>query len=52
MLAVADRVATVVGAPRRPSALVDPPRAGARYEAWWWRLWLRDVVRRLRERRG
>lgn len=51
MLAIADRVAAAIGAPR-PSAAVDSPPAGLRYEAWWRRLWVRDVIRRARERRA
>jgi lysophospholipase L1-like esterase len=27
-------------------------RRDLRYEGWWWRLWVRDVLRRRRERRG
>ncbi|MDX6665679.1 MAG: hypothetical protein QOG68_1885 [Solirubrobacteraceae bacterium] len=52
MLAMADRVAAALGAPTRPSALVDPPAGRVRYEAWWWRLWLRDALRRALERHG
>ena len=51
MLELADRAAATLGAPR-PSAGVEAPGSGARYAAWWWRLWARDVVRRARERRA
>lgn len=34
-----------------PPPAVGTPRLNARYAAWWWRLWVRDVVRRARERR-
>lgn len=52
-LAIADAVARALGAPRVPSSLAEPVRGPvheARYEAWWARLWIRDVVRRARER--
>jgi hypothetical protein len=35
-----------------PSSLVDPPRGALRFEAWWARLLLRDLIRRARERRS
>jgi lysophospholipase L1-like esterase len=53
-LALADAAARALGAPRLPSALAEPADGAipeARYAAWWWRLWGRDVVRRARERR-
>jgi lysophospholipase L1-like esterase len=52
-LAIADVVARALGAPRLPSAPAEPlrgPLHAARYEAWWARLWVRDVIRRGRER--
>lgn len=55
-IALADAAALALGAARLPSALADAPADGvgarARYEAWWARLWLRDVIRRASERRG
>lgn len=54
-LAIADAAAQALGAPRMPSSLAEPGRGvghRARYEAWWARLWVRDVVRRARERRA
>ena len=53
-LAIADIAARALGAVRLPSSLAEPATgrwATARYEAWWWRLWLRDVMRRGSERR-
>lgn len=54
LLTMADLAARALGAPVVPSSLVEPPRRGpveaARYEAWWWRLWLRDARRRAVER--
>lgn len=47
MVEIARRVAKTIGAP--PPRTGIPPR-DTRYEAWWWRLWARDVVRRVRER--
>ncbi|MCW2966348.1 MAG: hypothetical protein JWM71_120, partial [Solirubrobacteraceae bacterium] len=54
-LAIADAVAAALGAPRRPSSLAEPVTGAvhdARYAAWWWRLWARDVIRRRRELRA
>jgi lysophospholipase L1-like esterase len=48
MLALAVRVAAAIGAPPPDEPLPEPD---LRYSAWWWRLWLRDVLRRARERR-
>ena len=48
-LAIAAAAARALGAPT-PSA--DPPRGRLRFELWWALLWLRDVVRRVRERRA
>lgn len=53
-VAIADVAARALGAPRLPSSLARPlgtPGHIARYEAWWARLWLRDLLRRRRERR-
>ena len=53
-LAIADAAARALGASRLPSSLAQPVDGrvtAARHEAWWWRLWLRDVLRRVRERR-
>lgn len=50
MLEIADRAAAALGLPQRPSAAVEVRPPGARFAAWWARLWVRDVVRRLRER--
>lgn len=53
-VAMADIAARVLGAPRLPSSLARPltaPGHVVRYEAWWARLWLRDLLRRRRERR-
>ncbi len=55
MLAIADAAARALGDDRLPSALALPlggPRHRARFELWWGWLWLRDVVRRARERRA
>jgi lysophospholipase L1-like esterase len=49
MVEIARRAAAALGAPLPET---DVPPSGLRYEAWWWRLWLRDVMRRVRERRG
>ncbi len=52
-LAIADAAARTLGVARMPSSLADPlggPWHRARYEAWWTQLWLRDLVRRARER--
>lgn len=48
MLALAARVAAAIGAPAPDEPLPEPD---LRYGVWWWRLWLRDVLRRARERR-
>jgi lysophospholipase L1-like esterase len=48
MAEIARRAAAVLGAPEPQVAVPEPD---ARYAAWWWRLWVRDVVRRARERR-
>jgi len=54
-LEIADRAARALGAPVRPSSLVDVDgsRAGAaRFAAGWARQWVRDRARQARERRG
>lgn len=51
-LEIADRVARAVGAPTLPSTTVDPPRGELRFAWWWARLWVRDLLRRERERRA
>src|SRR3954471_5418381 len=51
-LEIADRAARALGAARLPSALAEPERglrARARWERAYARMWLRDVVRRVRE---
>ena len=53
-VAIADAAARALGAPRLPSTLAQPLRGAlpaVRFEAWWARLWVRDVIRRGRERR-
>jgi lysophospholipase L1-like esterase len=47
MVEIARRVAAAIGAPEPEAEL---PRPDARYAAWWARLWVRDVVRRVWER--
>jgi lysophospholipase L1-like esterase len=47
MVAIAQRAAARLGAPPIDE---DVPARNLRYELWWTRLWLRDVVRRLVER--
>jgi len=47
MVEIARRVAAALGAPEPDEEL---PRPDARYAAWWARLWVRDVVRRVWER--
>lgn len=52
-LAIADAAARALGAAHMPSSPVEVlagPTHRARFGAWWARLWLRDVVRRVRER--
>jgi lysophospholipase L1-like esterase len=49
MVELARRAAAHLGAPRPD---VEVPRNDLRYELWWLRLWVKDVVRRRRERRG
>ncbi|MFL5845355.1 MAG: GDSL-type esterase/lipase family protein [Solirubrobacteraceae bacterium] len=49
MVEIARRVALGIGA---PAPRVDVPPRDLRYDAWWLRLWLRDVRRRRSERRG
>jgi lysophospholipase L1-like esterase len=54
-LAIADVAAAALGSSQRPSDLAEvltAPAHRARFEAWWLRLWARDVVRRRRERRA
>jgi lysophospholipase L1-like esterase len=51
---IADRAARVLGAPRLPSQLADREtglRAEARWARAWGRMWVRDVIRRKREKR-
>lgn len=48
MVEIARRAALALGV---APPVVEQPRLNARYTAWWWRLWVRDVVRRARERR-
>lgn len=53
-VAIADIAARALGVPTLPSSLARPltaPGHVVRYEAWWARLWLRDLLRRRRERR-
>jgi lysophospholipase L1-like esterase len=53
-LEIADRAARVLGAPRAPSSLCERdsgPVAEARWAGAWARMWVRDVVRRRREKR-
>jgi lysophospholipase L1-like esterase len=50
MVEIARRAARVLGAPV-PGPDDPVPAPGLRYRAWWGRLWLRDLVRRTRERR-
>lgn len=52
-LAIADAAARALGAPRMPSDLAEPLsglRPRARFAGWWWRLWVKDVARRVWER--
>ncbi|MCW2992287.1 MAG: hypothetical protein JWM73_2881 [Solirubrobacterales bacterium] len=49
MVEIARRAAAAIGA---PAPDVDVPPRTPRYEAWWLRLWARDVLRRARDRRG
>ena len=50
MVDIARRAARALGAPE-PGTDDPIPRPGPRYGAWWGRLWVKDVVRRARERR-
>lgn len=49
MVEIARRAARALGT-REPGPDDPIPRPGLRYRAWWGRLWLRDVARRVRER--
>lgn len=49
MVEIARRAAAHLGA---AAPGVEVPEPDLRYRAWWWRLWVRDVLRRRRERRA
>lgn len=52
-LAIAEAAARTLGARRAPSELAEPltgRMSRARFAAWWWRLWVKDVARRAWER--